>query len=1229
MRYLAKGFIREHAGMECLANCVLSNTKRIASFFILPLLVFISIWPTPGLSNTKILSIAGPVNPYASEPNITSKGRDSIVINGPKKPFDTFGAPKFKNVLSGEVNYGKEYSSVIKVETPNLPETQIKAISKPEWLKIKSQKQVSIIAGSDIVGFNNGIGNKARFYSPYALTSDSKGTIFVADQVDNRIRKISLSGEVSTLAGSAAPGFKDGEASEARFNTPSGIAVDAKGFIYISDQGNHSIRKISPSGRVLTLAGGQNPGYVDGEGTTAKFNMPAGICVDARGYLYVADRGNNRIRMISPDGKVSTLAGSGKAGFSEGIGTNAKFNAPAGITVDNAGFLYVADQVNNRIRKINIESGQVSTFAGNGDFGLRDGEARQASFKYPTGIVADSVGNLYIADQLNHSIRMIGKSGKVTSITDGDDKGVKAEGVLTFKNPMGICLDLEGNLLVADYHNHNVKAITFNTLLYGTPSKSQVGSYEIVLEATNEFGSTVQSGKLIVKDTIGPKVVTMLPANLAGGLPRKTDAVITFDEEIRLRGSRVIIIFAGSETIFKYNIEQGLAEKRIRIAEDLKSLIVELKDLPAASTIKISMEDGAITDKLSNPFLNAGSPLATWSFITKPKEKQSLDLQPISEKIYGDANFKLGPIYSSAGLRIEYIAEDPSILSITGDSARILRAGNTSIIALQKGDSDYVMEKVQRSIHISTRPILIKPEAGQFKTYGSVPSAVKFVISSGSIVNSDKFSGFLEKAKGDAAGVYDIVVGSLTLGKNYDLKITGETFLVKKAPLLIKAANHTKVAGLINPEFTCIYEGFVNGDDAEDLVKKPEFTCAAMDKSNVGIYPINLTGAIAKNYVISYNPGELKISPAGSAEFSVKYVNLFENAVAGTIAAELTGINQGSQAPIFALVQGEGAEDNGAFRLNGNSLVTIAGVDYESKEQYSVRIKSDGAYGETSVQNLTVSILDVNERPEMSKIPLDIICSSGTIQLTGINAGPEANQEVKIIVKDGNSGTFFEVALPVNGVSAFTYKLPDNYGNLLNIRIILKDNGGTANGGVDSSEYSYTLKVARQAPIRISSDKGTSLQRGISSTLSVNGEGQYKWYFNNQIIPGARDKVLNVNAEETGAYRVQVTSDGGCISEAKIDITVANILPVSCTNLISANFDGINDEFVVRNIEHYPGNELWISDRAGKLVFNQKNYSNSWKGTYHDNALPVGIYYYVLDLGNKTAKIKGYISVIN
>ena len=244
----------------------------------------------------------------------------------------------------------------------------------------QSSGVVSTLAGSGASGYTDGTGTSAQFSYPIGVAVDGAGNVYVADQNNHRIRKITTSGVVSTLAGSGTSGNADGTGTSAQFNNPYGVAVDGAGNVYVADYNNHRIRKITASGVVSTLAG-STQGNTDGTGTSAQFNSPRGVAVDGAGNVYVADEYNHRIRKITASGVVGTLAGSA-SGYTDGTGTSAKFKNPYGVAVDGAGNVYVADRSNHRIRKITT-SGVVSTLAGSSQ-GYTDGTGTSAQFYYPS-----------------------------------------------------------------------------------------------------------------------------------------------------------------------------------------------------------------------------------------------------------------------------------------------------------------------------------------------------------------------------------------------------------------------------------------------------------------------------------------------------------------------------------------------------------------------------------------------------------------------------------------------------------------------------------------------------------------------------------------------------------------------------------------------------------------------------------------------------------------------------
>ena len=308
--------------------------------------------------------------------------------------------------------------------------------------------QVSTIAGS-VQGFEDGVGSVAKFSIPRGITFDSFGNIYIADRGNIRMRKIKPDGSVSTLAGDGFVGFNDGVGINARFASVEQLTVDALDNIYVTDERTGQIRKIAPSsGLVSTLSI-----------ITEPFSLinPTGIAIDNASNLYVAD--DHKIFKIDPNGTLSTMAGS-TAGFADGIGVNAQFQTLTALAIDTSGNIYGVDRTNHRIRKI-TPNGQVTTIAGS-TAGFADGAAISAQFNSPTGITVDEQGNLYVVDSENNRIRKITPEGQVSTVagstsgfSDGD--GATAQ----FNRPRAITIDTDGNLLVTDTDNARIRKISF------------------------------------------------------------------------------------------------------------------------------------------------------------------------------------------------------------------------------------------------------------------------------------------------------------------------------------------------------------------------------------------------------------------------------------------------------------------------------------------------------------------------------------------------------------------------------------------------------------------------------------------------------------------------------------------------------------------------------------------------------------------------------------------------
>ena len=326
------------------------------------------------------------------------------------------------------------------------------------------------LSGDGVAGMRDGDRFVARFSDPFGVAAAADGTLYVADAGDaQRIRRIAPDGTVSTLAGSEA-GYADGPGAIARFDTPSGVAVDAAGNVYVADTANNAIRRVSPDGIVSTLAGGGAAGFADGSGSNARFNGPVGLAVDASGRLIVADTYNDRIRVVEPDGTVATIAGSGMPGAVDGSSSEARFDTPSGVAVDPAGRIYVADTGSGAVRLIS-KDGSVTT-VGPLPF---DGLFR------PIGIAATADGAVFVTDERGRIVEI--RPWTVARVVAGsrpgfaDGAGVDAR----FRNLTGLALLAPGRLVVSDARNALLRMVVARSRieLRAPPPPHEVPDFDV------------------------------------------------------------------------------------------------------------------------------------------------------------------------------------------------------------------------------------------------------------------------------------------------------------------------------------------------------------------------------------------------------------------------------------------------------------------------------------------------------------------------------------------------------------------------------------------------------------------------------------------------------------------------------------------------------------------------------------------------------------------------------
>jgi len=461
---------------------------------------------------------------------------------------------------------------------------------------------------------------------------------------------------------------------------------------------------------------------------------------------------------------------------------------------------------------------------------------------------------------------------------------------------------------------------------------------------------------------------------------------------------------------------------------------------------------------------------------------------------------------------------------------------------------------------------------------------------------------------------------------------------VTKAALTITADNKTRVQGLINPVLTASYSGFVSGNNSSALITLPSLSTTATAASVFGTYPIIIGGATAANYTITHTNGILTVTAplnAAPTNMALSRSDINENNSVGAIIGTLstTDLDVGDSFS-YKLVSGTGSTDNSSFSILGNELRAATVFDFEVKASYLIRIRTTDNGGLGFERLFEININDVNEAPTLAVIPNQTICYSNSVQnlvLNGISPGTESGQTTTLTVGTSNSTLIsgLRIIPGTGGTATLSYTPLNTAGGTASITVTVQDNGGTANGGNDTFVRSFILTINPAVSAKVTSDKGVLISKGDLVNLTASGGTSYQWANAAGIISGQNTSLLIVKPLVNTTYRVTVSNAQGCTSIQEISLSVLDDFEtIQASNIVSPNGDGVNDFWVVKNIELYPNNEVKVFTASGNLVFSRKGYLNTWDATVNSSPLAEGTYYYIVDFGNKTRVFTGFITIV-
>jgi gliding motility-associated-like protein len=1051
--------------------------------------------------------------------------------------------------------------------------------------KITTAGIISTIAGNGIAGFSGdgGTATSAELHGPARVAVDATNNIYIADVTNNRIRKVNTAGIIKTIVGNGltSPIGDGGQATGAELNLPQAAIFDAAGNLFIADVGSSLIRKITTAGIITTIAGnGVCCGFSGdgGQATAAQLYNPVSIALDGTGNLYIADEYNQRIRKVTTAGIISTIAGNGTLGFSGdgGAATAAEFNYPLGMVFDGAGNLYIADSQNQRIRKVTT-AGIISTIAGTGTGGYSGdgGAATAAEINWPWGLAIHPPGNLYMADNVNNRVRMINSSGIITTVAGNGTNNYSGDGAAAtaaeLNGPVGVVFDAANNLYIADNGNNRIRKIITTGIISTYAGNGTVGFSGDGGQAT---AAELNAPHAVTFDALGNLYISDDVNNrIRKVTPSPTSAINSYSvsesSPTICAGQTATIQLSGSQTGVFYGV--------VSLA-DTNAIIV-------------------------GPVAGTGN---TLNFVVSPSVTITYGVAGV---IVGTQTLVMTPFVTITVNPLPTVFISAGSDTVCNNTTDVLTAfGNAGSYVWSVGTSTTTSNPLTVAPLVTTTYTV----TGKNDTTGCTNTATHTI----QVLNC-----------GCPVSINLIGIDSITSSTIAN----GDSIFCSNGPFTIRANQPPPpVTDSINDIYTPCIEAIFSpyqtalGNNGTLTVYEGVVDIECLGSSTACISkiggptppPSGHNWATYISYLDYTKPHSFVFSTSTSiSTTTVTLKSCWTNQVFTTYTWNATGASTHS-----VTIPTNTNIGKSTFSMNPPSTLPNTFTDFHNGNcVIHPHLLGSGIYTVTYIFSDTLCHGDSLSysfniiRPDVNWIPPLLCINSPCVNLT--------NQLDSLALTGGVWSGAPGILSPTG-----TFCPPNTAGNY---NVVYT--AGTATCGASQT---HTITISNLPTLTVNSD---TICPGDSAVLLVKGASTYIWSpvvsLSNQI-----DSFVIASPTVTTIYTVIGTDILNCKNTTTSTITISN--SANCSNSVSGalevhnafspNGDGLNDLFIIDNIGEFPNNHVYIYNRWGQLLWNKASYNNNsivWDGKSGDgSSLYAGTYYYIVEKAGPKS-VKGWVEL--